>query len=38
MHPYLLLSQIFEKNNLEFAFPSMSIYHETDTPKVAHRD
>ena len=26
---------IFEKNNLEFAFPSMSLYHESHTPKVA---
>ena len=26
---------IFEKNNLEFAFPSMSLYHESDTLKVA---
>ncbi len=29
---------IFEKNNLEFAFPSMSIYHENEVPKVAHID
>ncbi len=26
---------IFEKNNLEFAFPSMSLYHENDAAKVA---
>lgn len=25
---------ILEKNNLEFAFPSMSLYHESSVPKV----
>jgi len=29
------IMEIFEKNNLEFAFPSMSLYNETDVPKVA---
>ncbi len=29
---------IFEKNSLEFAFPSLSLYSETDVPKVADSD
>lgn len=29
---------IFENNNLEFAFPSMSLYHETNVPKIADSD
>ena len=32
------IMEIFEKNNLEFAFPSMSLYNETDVPKVADID
>jgi len=32
------IMEIFEKNNLEFAFPSMSLYHETDASGVRSRD
>ncbi len=32
------IMDIFEQNNLEFAFPSMSIYHESTAPKVAEID
>ena len=27
------IMEIFEKNNLEFAFPSLSLYHESSSPK-----
>jgi MscS family membrane protein len=27
------IMEIFEKNNIEFAFPSMSLYHENDKSK-----
>ena len=28
------IMEIFEKNNLEFAFPSLSLYHEKEAPKI----
>ena len=30
------IMEIFERNNLEFAFPSLSLYHEKEIQKIPH--